>query len=104
MPKHENIHNYWVNTGNKDNESLYELKQSYEYDSLDRLTRENDANTGNTILYEYDAGGNFTVWKYYSYTTDPTSTLGEPEETYGFVYDTAWKDKLKVAGTEHNTV
>ncbi|MGI6745670.1 MAG: hypothetical protein ACOX45_05945 [Acutalibacteraceae bacterium] len=56
---------------NKDNESAYVLKQSYEYDSLDRLTRENDVNTGNTILYEYDAGG----------TQKPASTISNPDIT-----------------------
>ncbi len=79
---------------NKDNESAYVLMQSYEYDELDRLIRENDVNTGNTILYVYDAGGNFTSWNYYPYTTDPTFDLGEPEIIYEFSYDKDWKDKL----------
>ena len=42
---------------------------TYEYDKLNRLTRENNERLGKTWTYGYDAGGNITERKEYAYTT-----------------------------------
>ncbi len=70
------------------------LKYSYEYDDLGQLTRENDANKGQTCVYVYDNAGNITLRKVYAYTTAGTVT-GEPTYTtvYGYT-DSSWGDKL----------
>ena len=70
------------------------LKYSYEYDDLGQLTRENDANKGQTCVYVYDNAGNITLRKVYAYTTAGTVT-GEPTYTtvYGYT-NSSWGDKL----------
>jgi RHS repeat-associated protein len=65
---------------------------SYEYDGLNRLTRENNDLIYFTKLYEYDGNGNIVTVKEYNYTTG-TSFNNERVTTY--TYDT-WihKDRL----------
>ena len=67
-------------------------KQKFEYDELNQLTREDNANTNETVTYQYDAGGNLTQKKKYAYTT---GTLGPVLETVDYSYENAeWKDLL----------
>ena len=66
---------------------------TYEYDAANRLTRENNQVTNQTVTYEYDTWGNILNKKIYAYTTatnpgTPTSTI-----TYTYGNDT-WKDQL----------
>lgn len=44
------------------------LLSSYEYDALDRLTRENSAQLGKTTTFVYDGNGNILVRREYPYT------------------------------------
>ncbi|MBO7254124.1 MAG: hypothetical protein J6V36_02350, partial [Clostridia bacterium] len=68
------------------------LKQSYEYDELNRLTRENDAYAGKTYVYEYDKNGNRTSKKTYEYTA---ASLGNVLQTEIYTYGNSnWKDLL----------
>ena len=65
---------------------------TYEYDSQNRLTRENNYTLGYSIKYEYDISGNITAKKYYNYTV---GTLGTPLGTATYTYNDAnWGDKL----------
>ena len=67
-------------------------KQKFQYDELNQLTRADDANTNETVTYQYDAGGNLTQKKKYAYTT---GTLGPVLETVDYSYENAeWKDLL----------
>ena len=67
---------------------------SYEYDKLNRLTRENNQRLGKTWTYGYDAGGNITSKKEYAYaTTELDNAI--PIETQDYVYRASgWKDQL----------
>jgi len=56
------------------------------------LTREDNAVTGTTTVYEYDAGGNRASYKTYAYTTGtPGAQTGGFTFTYG---DATWGDLL----------
>ncbi len=57
---------------------------TYVYDNLNRLTRENNADLQQSFTYEYDIHGNLTVKKEYAYTT---ATLGAATATKTFTYD-----------------
>ena len=46
------------------------LKESYEYDSLNQMVRENNLDNNKTILYTYDKSGNIREKKIYAYTTE----------------------------------
>ncbi len=71
-----------------------EEKCSYEYDSRNRLTRENNKPLRKTYRYSYDANGNITMVKEYAYTKGNVASL-IPEETIEYIYsDGAWKDQL----------
>ncbi len=64
---------------------------SYEYDGLNRLTRENIAGK-KTVVYSYDGAGNLTSKKEYAYTT---GALGAPTATKAYVYaGGTWGDRL----------
>ena len=64
---------------------------SYEYDGLNRLTRENIAGK-KTVVYSYDSGGNLTSKKEYAYTT---GALGTPTATKSYTYAGGnWGDRL----------
>ena len=69
--------------------------QSYEFDKLGQLTRENNRLGNTTTLYEYDNAGNILRKKEYGYTTASTSSLGTPSKTVEYTYgDSGWKDLL----------
>ena len=75
---------------NASGEQLY----GYEYDSLDRLIRENNNVLGKTYTYTYDNNGNILSEKVYSYTTGDVSNL-TPISTKTYEYTNAeWKDQL----------
>ncbi len=66
---------------------------SYEYDDLNQLTRENNKNLNQTIVYEYDSGGNMQSKKIYPLTTDEIT--GMPIETIICSYENSnWCDQL----------
>ena len=68
------------------------LKASYVYDSLNQLTRANDAVANKTYVYTYDNGGNILSKKEYAYTT---GALGAVLSTVPYTYSNAnWKDQL----------
>ncbi len=72
------------------------LVESYEYDSLYQLTRENNAVAGYTKLYVYDKSGNMLLKSQLDYTTAATSMLNVSDgivTSYG--YSTGfWGDML----------
>lgn len=71
------------------------LKHSYVYDGLGQLKRENNVDTGETIIYNYKSdsnnGGNIISKTIYPYTT---GEVGTATRTINYGYDTVWKDKL----------
>ena len=69
---------------------------SYQYDSQNQLTRENNQAANRTWTWEYDAAGNILNKKEYAYTT---GTLGSAISTVAYGYPSAtnsetWKDLL----------
>ena len=65
---------------------------TYEYDTLNRLTRANDPIAGKTWVYSYDSGGNILKRSEYAYTAN---ALGTPSEEATYTYgDSQWKDLL----------
>jgi RHS repeat-associated protein len=66
---------------------------SYVYDTANRLTRENNQVTNQTVTYEYDVWGNILNKKIYAYTTatNPGTPTGMINYAYG---NTAWGDQL----------
>ena len=65
---------------------------TYEYDTLNRLTRANDPIAGKTWVYSYDSGGNILKRSEYAYTAN---ALGTPSEEVTYSYgDSQWKDLL----------
>ena len=71
--------------------------QTFEYDAIGQLIRVNDDDTGHTTVYSYDAGGNMTSEKVYSYTT-AAEPATEVLSQRNFTYDTAWKDQMLTCG------
>ena len=68
---------------------------TYEYDKLNRLTRENNERLGKTWTYGYDAGGNITERKENAYTTAEQLDNETATATKEYVYRTSgWKDQL----------
>ena len=68
------------------------LKATYTYDGLSRLIREDNKWLNKTICYSYDAGGNITAKKEYTYTT---GTLGTAQKTVPYGYgNSQWKDQM----------
>ena len=98
----------WTSTGEKFNytydnlgnitsvtDANNSLIAGYEYDTLNQLVRENNVQTGKTVTYTYNAGGNLTEKKIYSYTTDSDLTNATLENTITYTYgDSNWPDKL----------
>lgn len=71
------------------------LKQSYVYDSLNRLVRENNVYSGYTYTYEYDDAGNITDKVTYNYTTGSLPDILDSVEWDSFAYnDDSWGDLL----------
>ncbi len=77
------------------------LKNSYEYDELGQLTRENNADSGKTTVFEYDGYGNVTGKRIYNYTTSHSLsglTYTSVSYTYGFntgYWSGLWGDLLR---------
>ena len=71
---------------------------SYEYDSANQLTRENNQQLGFTHTWTYDDGGNIRSRSEYPYTT---GTLGTPTNTVAYTYksSTIWGDMIDSYGT-----
>ena len=60
--------------------------------AANRLIRENNQVTNQTVTYEYDDFGNILNKKVYAYTT---GTLGSPSSTVSYAYtNSAWGDQL----------
>ena len=71
-------------------------KQTFAYDDLNQLIREDNAYTGKTYLYSYDGNGNILTKDEYSYTLGtPSGTHVLKQYSYG---DTQWKDLLTSYG------
>ena len=64
----------------------------YFYDSLNQLTRVDDAAQNKTVTYSYDNGGNILSVQEYAYTNGELTGSAAVTKTY--VYDANWKDKL----------
>ena len=64
----------------------------YFYDSLNQLTRVDDAAQNKTVTYSYDNGGNILSVQEYAYTNGELTGSAAVTKTY--VYDASWKDKL----------
>ena len=74
------------------NASTNALIASFTYDTLNRLTRENNAQLGKTYTYTYDTAGNITSKKTYAYTA---GTLGSVQSTKTYTYSNSnWGDQL----------
>jgi RHS repeat-associated protein len=72
----------------------YLVMNSYEYDELNQLIRENDRNQNKTKAYTYDLGGNIISIMEYAFT-EGTVTDGQELNTINYEYsDANWKDKL----------
>ena len=66
---------------------------TYEYDSLNQLIRENNQELQKTYTFNYDNGGNLLEAKTYNYTTVTISGTPLTTETYDY-NDSSWKDLL----------
>ena len=62
-------------------------KASYTYDHLGQLIRENNAWTGETVVYAYDKGGNMLTKKVYDHTTGEITSAMSPKDTAGYSYE-----------------
>lgn len=73
------------------------ILNQYTYDTLGRLTREDNKKAGKTYVYTYDSDGNILTKKTYGFTTasgTPTTTL---YSTYNYTYSNVeWGDQLTV--------
>lgn len=71
------------------------LKETYYYDDLGRLVRENNANAEKTWVYTYDNGGNILSKTEYAYTTASDLSALTPVDVITYTYgDSEWKDLL----------
>ena len=69
---------------------------SYEYDSANQLTRENNQALNFTHTWTHDNGGNILNRKEYAYTT---GELGTPTKTVDYVYGKEiWRDMITACG------
>ena len=67
------------------------LKSSYTYDELGQLTRENNADSGKTTVYDYDGYGNITGKRVYNYTTSQSlSGLSYTAVNYTYGFNTGY--------------
>ena len=68
----------------------------YQYDTLQRLLREDNARLKKTIIYDRDGGGNVTQKKIYPFNTGDVSG-SQPEKTIIYTYASGWKDQMIMA-------
>ena len=69
---------------------------TYVYDGLNQLVRENNAVLNKTITYRYDVGGNLVEEKEYAYTTGTLPATAV--KTTAGTFDGKWKDQLLTWG------
>ena len=75
---------------------------SYVYDGINRLIRENNADLNKTFVYNYDEHGNILSKQEYDYTT---GSLNTGTTTHTFTYNPNWSHQLLTvngATVEHN--
>ena len=75
------------------------LLARYKYDSLSRITREDNKEFGTTTTFEYDAGGNIICKKVYNFTISENLDYENEIENHSlagsYVYPiSGWRDKL----------
>lgn len=68
------------------------LKESYEYDSLNQMVRENNLDKNITVIYNYDNAGNIQSKTTYPYTVGEITAEGTVV-TYSYG-DSSWGDLL----------
>ncbi len=68
---------------------------TYVYDKINRLIRENNSDLGKTIVYNYDKHGNITSKLEYAYTTATSLASYTPIKEDTFSYQYSWQDQLK---------
>lgn len=66
-------------------------ENTYVYDNLGRLIRENNKALDKTFLFMYNVGGNLVSKTEYAYTT---GAVGTATKTYNYTYGNGWKDQL----------
>ncbi len=69
------------------------LRQSFVYDELGQLTRENNKDADRTYLYSYDSNGNITMAEEYPYTTGNIN-YSLLLDARAYFYNSNWGDKL----------
>ena len=67
-------------------------ENTYEYDRIGRIVRENNKILDKTYTFVYNVGGNIVSKNEYAYTEGVIE--GEPTKTYAYTYTNAWKDQL----------
>ncbi|WP_278335194.1 RHS repeat domain-containing protein, partial [Clostridium beijerinckii] len=91
----ENIAYTYDPNGNIESITENNKKIAYTYNEVNELTREDNQVLNKTIVYDYDAGGNFKTKIEYPYTPDKTIPLPAPTNTVSYTYgNTNWKDML----------
>ena len=78
------------------------LAESYVYDGLNQLVRENSVTQNKTVVYEYDNRGNITSKKTYAYTAGEITGTPTDEVVYSY-NNSQWKDMLTVYDGENIT-
>ena len=68
-------------------------KVTYEYDFLGRIIRENNKSLNETILFEYDTGGNITTIKNCEFCVDDDDLVVKTTKLFVYKED-GWKDQL----------
>lgn len=70
---------------------------TYAYDNLGRIVRENNKALDKTFVFEYNIGGNIVKKTEYAYTIEALDTV-VAAATYEYTYANAWKDQLTSFG------
>ena len=79
---------------NPDGLGFDSASQRFYYDNLNQLTRVDDQNLNQTIVYSYDNGGNILSKRIYDYTTAQSLDGKEVKQFISYNYDATWKDLL----------
>ena len=92
---------YYDDNGNITTANRGGNNTTYVYNTINELVRVNDEDDprggigGTTWVYTYDHGGNILMKRRWAYTTAAYSSLGTPQETITYTYDTGyWKDQM----------
>ncbi len=70
------------------------VRNSYQYDALGQLIRENNSPLDKTITYEYDGNGNIQKKYEYDYTLAASLDNANLQQYYTYSYNPLWKDQL----------